>query len=71
MSKQYDFEFVVDEAFYKAYQKKQTVMLVTESDTFIVYMEGYVPLGKGQFKLYGSHPPPGKENYKTVIRMRT
>lgn len=71
MNKQYDFEFIVDEAFYKAHQKKETIMLVTENDTFVVYLEGYQPLANKKFKLVASHPPPGKKNYTSIVRMRT
>lgn len=66
----YPFEFTVDEDFYQAHQRKESIMIITEGDTHIVYLEGYVPLSEGRYKLYGSNPPPGKESYKSVVRMR-
>ncbi len=69
MSAKFDFEFVVNEDFVKAHKKSQTVMIIANNETHIVYMQAYKSLGKGLYKLYGIHPPAGKENYTAILKL--
>ncbi|MDR2504134.1 MAG: hypothetical protein LBD82_07130 [Deltaproteobacteria bacterium] len=70
MPQKYPFEYIVDENFFKANQRKETVMLiVNDNETHIVHLEGYTKLGSGLYRLLGSNPPPGKENYTAILRI--
>ncbi|MDR2050325.1 MAG: hypothetical protein LBQ63_00915 [Deltaproteobacteria bacterium] len=68
--KSYPFEFIVDEHFFRSNQRKETVMLIVNGSTHIVHIEGYIRLPNGRYKLYGSPPPPGKENYRSIIYLQ-
>ncbi|MCL1916434.1 MAG: hypothetical protein FWG17_07010 [Desulfovibrionaceae bacterium] len=72
MPEKYPFEFIVDEHFFKSNQRSKTVMLiVNDSDTHIVHLEGYDKLPNGRYRLLASNPKPGEENYTAVLRVYT